>query len=127
METKKQKGKGKNRFGNKKLRDKINVDHSQDLKTLARSLAAVREDPSLLIGIDDDDIVLPKKKKILGAKRGRPKKSSNAEVGQEDDDFDNEWPLKKTKKGKSKTGKRSKKEKKSVEKQPKPQPSIFDI
>lgn len=44
----------------------VSLDPGQDLKSLAKSLAAVREDPSLLIGINDNDIVLPKSKPSAG-------------------------------------------------------------
>ena len=70
------KGKGKNR--KKRKPDKIRVDLSQDLKSLCRSLAAVKEDPSLLSGINDEDVIMPKKKPTGSRKRGRPpKKLSN--------------------------------------------------
>jgi len=103
------KGKGKNRMKIKP--DKISIDLSQDLKSLCKSLAAVREDPSLLSGINDDDVLLPKKRKTTGiGKRGRPsKKSSN----NEDD------PLAISPKI------RIKKKKKKIKK--KPEASIFDI
>ena len=55
-DEKKSKGKGKGK-GQKKTQEEI--DLNGDLKTLARSLAAVKEDPSLLIGINESDIVLP--------------------------------------------------------------------
>jgi len=64
------KGKGKKRKLIKLADQKINIDPNQDLKILAQSLAAVKEDPSLLIGMDDGDIILPKKK----SGRGRPPK-----------------------------------------------------
>jgi hypothetical protein len=56
------KGKGKKRKLIKLTDQKITIDPNQDLKILAQSLAAVKEDPSLLIGMDDGDIILPKKK-----------------------------------------------------------------
>ena len=45
------KGKGKKRKLIKLADQKINIDPNQDLKILAQSLAAVKEDPSLLIGM----------------------------------------------------------------------------
>merc|ERR1711862_214191 len=56
---------------------KTTFDHSTDLKVLAQSLAAVKEDPSLIVGMDEDDIILPKKKpgnSTGTGKRGRPPK-----------------------------------------------------
>ena len=45
------KGKGKKRKLIKLADQKITIDPNQDLKILAQSLAAVKEDPSLLIGM----------------------------------------------------------------------------
>ena len=45
------KGKGKKRKMIKLADQKITIDPNQDLKILAQSLAAVKEDPSLLIGM----------------------------------------------------------------------------
>merc|ERR1719225_559235 len=72
------KAKEKVKTGKKRKPDKIRVDLSQDLKSLCRSLAAVKEDPSLLSGINDEDVIMPKKKPTGSRKRGRPpKKLSN--------------------------------------------------
>lgn len=122
------KGKGKNR--KKRKPDKIRVDLSQDLKSLCRSLAAVKEDPSLLSGINDEDVIMPKKKPTgTGSrKRGRPpKKLSN-------DPLEISPKLKIKKKKKKKKFKIKKLKIKPIplpdsEPEPKPahQPSIFDI
>ena len=52
------KGKGKKRKLIKLADQKITIDPNQDLKILAQSLAAVKEDPSLLIGMDDGIFIL---------------------------------------------------------------------
>lgn len=67
------KGKGKrSKAGSSPLR-RANSSSSGDLRTLARSLAAVKEDPSLLLALSDESDLVVAKKKLKGG-RGRPRK-----------------------------------------------------
>jgi len=127
------KGKGKGKGKKRKSKpDMINIDLSQDLKSLCKSLAAVKEDPSLLSGINDDDVIMPKKKLKTGTgKRGRPRKNLS-------NDGDNNDPLEISPKIEIKKKKKKDKHKLKIKKLkikpipipetlPQAQPSIFDI
>jgi len=118
------KGKGKNR---KQKPDKISIDLSQDLKSLCKSLAAVKEDPSLLSGINDDDVIMPKKRKI--GKRGRPPKKSSNDVDEDPLSISPKIRIKKKKKKKFKIKKLKIKPIPIPEPEhpEQPEPSIFDI
>ena len=71
------KGKGKGRGKNRKVPEipepRIINDESQTLADLAKSLAAVKEDPSLLVGLEGGP------KPVIKKGRGRPKKSQEVE------------------------------------------------